>query len=495
MVCDANGEVYRLKKRSLLHVSIALGFVGVISFVLAGCGKTFYFAGRTLPPSQLTNRVMVAIQSPGIAASGELQIIDGFYDIRHSSNNAIPNFFVNGFAGKQPITIENLPEEQTGAVYSSGDGTVAQVDYATEKQTTTIPGLVGPSSSVFVSRNLNYIVAANQNVHILTMVDRTLGNSVGKGVYYMNLPGVYRVSINPGASVALAFIQDTNDVYSVVHLTADQQVAASTSPDPQHFQPTGAPVAAQDCEPQNLPQYCAFKVQTPAGVSFDRPVKAIFSADGTSAFVLNCGPECGGQQAGFTVVPITAASLNGSTAAGPSALALVPAKTIPIPGGASNAIQNGNTLYFAGQQVQADGFYSGNLTTFDLPSQAVTGTYPIADGNPRKMGFADDSTLWVGSSLCQQGERYHLNPNSTSGCLTMFNISKNSIFIDAYKGDATGIAPVIGLHKIYSAEGGQIYIYNTTDGSDRDNSNVTVVGTATDVSYMDGNSDGQNTTY
>ncbi len=67
--------------------------------------------------------------------------------------------------------------------------------------------------------------------------------------------------------------------------------------------------------------------------------------------------------------------------------------------------------------------------------------------------------------------------------------------VESYKGDGTGIAAVTGLHKVYTAEGGQVYIYNTSDGSARDNSNVTVTGTAYDVAYMDAGSDGNNTTY
>lgn len=81
------------------------------------------------------------------------------------------------------------------------------------------------------------------------------------------------------------------------------------------------------------------------------------------------------------------------------------------------------------------------------------------------------------------------------GCLTMFNTSTNSVTLDAYKGDATGIASVTGLDKVYTAEGGQVYIYNTSDMSERDNSNVTVSGTAADVAYMDAGSDGDNTNY
>ena len=40
-----------------------------------------------------------------------------------------------------------------------------------------------------------------------------------------------------------------------------------------------------------------------------------------------------------------------------------------------------------------------------------------------------------------------------------------------------------------------MYIYNTTDGTSRDNQYVTVTGTAWDVAYMDGITDDNNTVY
>jgi hypothetical protein len=67
--------------------------------------------------------------------------------------------------------------------------------------------------------------------------------------------------------------------------------------------------------------------------------------------------------------------------------------------------------------------------------------------------------------------------------------------IEPYIGDATGIAAVQGLHKIYTAEGGQVYIHSTVDGSSIDNQYVTVTGTAYDVAYMDATSDSSNTVY
>ena len=70
-----------------------------------------------------------------------------------------------------------------------------------------------------------------------------------------------------------------------------------------------------DCEPQNAPGWCLFQAQSPDAVDatgnyygaplvFDRPVKAVFSADGSTAYVLNCGPECGGTTASISLLPV-----------------------------------------------------------------------------------------------------------------------------------------------------------------------------------------------
>jgi hypothetical protein len=440
-----------------------------VFILLAGCGQSYYFAGRTLPPSGILNRVLIAVQNPGALTKGTLEIVDAFYDIRHSRNDKIPSFSVSGYSGADPLTIQNMPEEQVGAVYGAGDGSYALLNYATEKQTTTV-SLPGASSSVFISHDQRYVFAANQTAHILSVQDRTLGGS-----YALNLPNVYRVSINPSGSAALAFVQDSNAVYSVYKLQANQKTPAN----------------AVDCEPQNLPVYCIL----PVPGSFDRPTKAVFSADGTTAYILNCGPECGGTQASVSFLPLAGIIIQSGAPVPPGAPTNVTA-TVPVPGGVTDAIENGNLLYLAGQQLQPDGYFSGYLSILDTGAKKVTGAYSISDGSHLRMLFGDDNTLWVGSLLCTQGERYHQGATTNLGCLTMFNTSTNSVtMIDSYKGDATGIAAVITLHKVYTAEGGQVYIYSTVDGSTLDNSQVTVVGTAYDVAYMDAASDDDNTIY
>jgi len=422
-----------------------------------------------LPPSGILNRVLIAVQNPGALAKGTLSIVDAYYDVRHSYNDKIPSFSIAGYSGADPLTIQNMPEEQAGAVYGAGDGSYALLNYAQEKQTTTLT-LSGASSSVFISRDQRYVFAANQAVHTLTIQDRTLGTSYG-----LNLPNIYRVSTNPSGSAALAFVQDSNSVYSIYKLQANQQTPAN----------------AVDCEPQNLPVYCIL----PVPGTFDRPTKAVFSADGTTAFILNCGPECGGVQASVSFLPVAGIIIQSGAPVPPGAPTNVTA-TIPIPGGVTDAIANANLLYLSGQQLQPDGYFAGFLSILDTNAKAVTGSYSIADGTHLRMLFGDDNTLWVGSLLCTQGERYHQGATTNLGCLTMFNTSSNSVtMIDSYKGDATGIAAVISLHKVYTAEGGQVYIYSTVDGSALDNSQVTVVGTAYDVAYMDAPSDDDNTVY
>jgi hypothetical protein len=48
---------------------------------------------------------------------------------------------------------------------------------------------------------------------------------------------------------------------------------------------------------------------------------------------------------------------------------------------------------------------------------------------------------------------------------------------------------------VYVAQGGQVYIFHTTDGSSINNQYVTVAATASDVAFMDAHTDGDNTVY
>jgi hypothetical protein len=496
-----------LKKRSSPYFVAIVAFVFAFCIVISSCGKNFYFAGRTLPPSGVLNRVLIAEQNPSQLSTGALPFMDAYYDIRHAYNSSTGQFAIGGYSGKLPLTIQNMPEEQTGAVYGEGDGSLALVNYAQEKISTSVTPPGGLSSStqsspyngIFISRDLGYVYAANPASHVISVADRNNGSSLT-----LNLPNAYGISVNPGGTIALVFIQNATQaaghtvnvdapesfaVYSIVQLTQSEQSAAANNPNY---------LGAQDCEPQKLPTWCVFPVSTGPSATFDHPVKALFSPDGSTAYVIDCGPECGGATAGLTTIPITASSINtGST--GASGIALVAQANIAIPDGATNGIFNGNTLYIAGQQYQASsGLFAGFLTILSTPGDTISGTYSISDGLHTRMVFADDNTLWIGSSHCDQGVRYQqatAGANIQFGCMTMFNTSTNTATIGSYQGDGTGIAGVEGLHKVYTTEGGQVYIYSTTNMAALDNSNVTLAGTAIDCAYMDAGTDDDNTIY
>ena len=484
-----------------------LSFVFAVCTVISSCGQNFFFAGRPLPPSGVLNRVLIAEQNPSAFATGALPFMDAYYDIRHPYNASGGQLLISGYSGKLPLTIQNMPEQETGAVYGEGDGSLDLISYAQEKVSASIaiPGSLSsstegvPYNGVFISRDLGYVYAANPASHVISVVNRNNGTALT-----LNLPNAYGIAVNPGGTIALVFVENATQapnhtvnvddpasfaVYSVVQLNQTQQAAAINNPNY---------LGAQDCEPQKQPTWCVFPVSTGPSATFDHPIKAVFSPDGTTAYVIDCGPECGGTAAGLTTIPITASSINSGSTGG-SGIALVAQSNIAIPNGATNAIFNGNTLYIAGQQYQSSsGLFAGYLTVMNTPADTITGSYSISDGMHNRMVFADDNTLWIGSSQCNQGPRYQQAQAGASiqfGCITMFNTATNAVTIDSYKGDGTGIADVEGLHKVYTTEGGQIYIYNTTQMTELDNSNVTIAGTAIDCAYMDAGTDDDNTIY
>lgn len=443
---------------------------------------------------------MIAIQNASAFTRGSLTFVDAYYDIRSGFSGVPGSFSIGGFSGALPITIQNMPEQQLGAVYGSGDGSFSIINYAKENTASTQAGLNGLSSSIFVTRNQSYTFAASQQAHVLTVLDHTNGGEIP-----LSLPGIYRVSVNPGGSIALAFVQNSNYIYYPIKLSAAQTIDFSGGS-------ANWPKAAVDCEPLNAPTWCLLQAQSPdhtdatgsyygAPLVFDRPTKAVFSTDGGTAYVLNCGPECGGNNASITSLPIGPFIFLIGEASGTLPTTSQLAKNnLLIPGGASNALVDVTTMYLVGQQpqqIQGQTLFAGKLTIVNLSNYTAGSPISISDGEPGAMSRmleADDNTLWIAMSKCNLGVR--AATGQPYGCLTMFNTSTDTVtLIEPYIGDATGVAAVTGLHKIYTAEGGQVYIFSTTDGTSINNQYVTVTGTAYDVAYMDGLTDANNTVY
>ena len=497
-------------KHALCGLLIAAATLG-----LTACGPYYYkfptnpFANRPIPPSKLAERVMISVGNVGAGgAGGALAIVDALRDIRSNVENTIMTFSISGFSAANPTTIFTFPEELRGYVYST-TGTLTTINYGTEAAGGSAGTLPAPSSSLSIPEDFARIFSAEETAGQLVVLD----NSTGKA-YQLNLPNVYKVYANNGDTVALAMVRNSNTLYQVVKLNANQFLTA---------QAADLPIAqgginSVDCQPLNLPVYCV----VPVPGKYDRPVGAYYSLDGTTAYILNCGPECGGAVASVTAMQQGVLNINnvGQTgySTGSAANSVLPAPgfiaNTLVPGGVTTALSDGTTLYVAGQQLMPDGLFGGFLSTISIATNAVTGKYSISDGNHTKLLFADDNTLWIGSQFCATGERAKLGQNYN--CLSRFDLTaKTAAIIPSnvvpgstntaqqvpylntnlnpyYYGDLTGLCWVQTFHKVYTAYGGQVHAFNTADGSEINNSLITVQGTALDVAYLDAQTNAAN---
>lgn len=480
-----------MKNRSpFAHSFCAQFFCGLLLAIvvlgLSSCDRRYYdfpqynFAGRPVPPSRLASRVLVSITVNG--SIGALQMLDSQRDIRNSIFNPNSTFPISGYADGYPNMIFNFPEQLLGYVYSNAQGTLTKIDYSKEASAGSGGTLPAKADSIAVPINFKHVYAAISSLGVLTVIDNTNGQT-----YYLNLPNAYRVAVNQGDSVVLAMVRNSNTLYRLLRLNQNQPAVPG----------------AVDCQPQAVPVWCVVPVpDNTSKPSLDRPVGAYFSLDGTTAYILNCGPECGGTTSSITMIPQDPLRVDNYPTSTPYPSPVT--GSVPVPGGATAVVADGTTLYIAGQQLQPDGLFAGFLSTMDLNSNTITGQYSISDGFHTKMLLGDDNTLWIGSQSCATGERAKLKQNYN--CLTRYDISAKTARVvpdvnpadpnsrvpypnanenQFYYGDLTGLCWVQGLHKMYTAYGGQVHAFNTADGSEINNQNITVQGTALDVAYMD----------
>ncbi len=500
---------FPLKSVSVARLATAL-LSACVLFLLAGCGSRPYkttvnqFAGRPVPPSQLTQRVMVGISQSSLAG-GSLELLDAKRDIRSNVFTANSTFSISSFAA-QAQQIISYPEQLRGFVYSA-DGSVTTINYSTEAAQGTTAASAGSASSFFVPEDTQAVYTAVERFGTFTIAAPASGSATSTSLtasYTFPVPSVYKVVANPAHTVVLLMLRNSNMVYRLLLLNSDQV----------------SPPGALTCQPVNKPVYCLLPVgstQPDGSVSepaFHRPVDAYFSPDGSQVYFMSCGRECGGTAATGDDTPgVNFANLNSLRIDyyPPSATYVSPvAGTTAVPGGATVALSDGATVYVAGQSLQPDGLYTGNLSLIPLSTHTVSATYPISDGTHTKLLFADNNTLWIGSSNCASGERAAHNQNYN--CLTRYDITNKAAAIvpavtpggsatvpypnenldPYYYGSLTGLCWVEGLNKVYTAYGGQVHAFNTADGSEINNTNITVQGVANDVAYIDASTNAAN---
>ncbi len=225
---------------------------------------------------------------------------------------------------------------------------------------------------------------------------------------------------------------------------------------------------------------------------FNRPVQAFFSSDDSTAYVLNCGPECGGTQASLQTLDLTTNT---------------PGPAVNLPAG-TVALINGSTMYVAGTPHAAGGaasllcpagttaaLYCGELATVDLPTMSVTNTVVITDGYHNRMAMAANGQLFLGARTCTEVVAPIPPPAGAEvrGCLSIYNTlptpvgnaPAGGVLIPPANGDATGIQPIPTRQVVYVVQGGSLDIYDATTDALQETQITNIVGQFIDVKTVD----------
>jgi hypothetical protein len=207
-------------------------------------------------------------------------------------------------------------------------------------------------------------------------------------------------------------------------------------------------------------------LDTIAVSGFDSPVYGVFSADGSTAYILNCGPQCGGTQASVQVLNLT------TTPPTPGAV-------IPV-NGATIGFLSGSTLYVAGtgtptgplcssikNAAPTAATYCGTLDIVDLatmqdpyynnPAREIA----ITDGYHDRIDMSVNGQLFIGSYTCTNIGNVNSPQGEVRGCLSIYNTSNGAVVIPPDNGDVTGLQSFSSREVEYVAEGGNLRVYNT----------------------------------
>ena len=385
----------------------------ILAVVAAGsllsCGG---YNGNPTPTglSKLKDRVFVSVQAVAVGApNGQLNIINA-----GPEENRIPQdqvwplpLLLGGAPGKMVRT----PDKTKTLVLDPSSRAVITITNAAEAPSASVTLSDAPLDAVVLPDNVT-AYASQRNANQVSAFDLTKGSVTAN----VSVPTPRRLVLSRNGKLLLAF-SDDSDSLTVIN-TADNTTT------------------------------------TVAG--FDRPVYGIFTSDDSKAFILNCGPECGGTAASVTVLDTEAKMAGASVAVSAASIGLLDA--------------NG-TLYVAGTTASG-----GKLDTVSTSNLTVTKSgVAISDGFHEQIALASNNKLFVGARTCN---------NQTTGCLSIYDTSAGTAVTDGPLGDVTGIQPITGRNTVYVIEGAELRIYDTTTNAQQKNQ-LDILGPASDVIQVD----------
>lgn len=380
-------------------------------------------------PSRLKNRAFITNQY-----SGNVQIVDSqndttaYYNITNnntgnstsatSTNGGTPATAVNIQVGGSLTLMVLRPDGAETAVYDPASFVLTFLSNSSESSTGTVNLPSWTSSLVYSPDSTKlYVPVPNapvQNptppggtttygrpgaIQIITEPTTTTGVGITGSV---PVPSVQTVAISPDGNTLLAFAANSDSMY-LINITA-------TSP------------------------------TVTAITGFARPVNAFFSSDSSTAYVINCGQECGSTAGSPSVMRFSVASQTITA-------------TVPV-GGATVGLLKGTTLYVAGYP----GGSTGTFDVVDVSAMNRTTVNPVAigDGSHTTMAISNNNKLYIGAAACA---------NSTQGCLSIIDLGKTALdSISQPLGGVTGLQSIPSRNVMYVVEGGVLYMYDTTTG-------------------------------
>ncbi len=424
-------------------------FAGVLS--LLSCSK-YNAGGRGGNQSKLRFRAFVSNPvHPNASGGGSpvLEVVDATKDLLSGFFVSLTSTSSVNDAGMMSVS----PNHDRTLVMSPRDHKLGVVDNVTEAIVGSFT-LPGTSESFFVWTDNRSIFIAIPSAPITAQapgVIEQLDSSSGTVTATVPIPSARYLVPSPDGNQILVF---SNNADTVVLITPSLLGAA------------GQPSSVVQCT----------SVQVPPCIlphTFDRPISAAFDASGSTAYVINCGPECGGTTAGVSAVNMNAT--------GDPAQVVIATRSVPA---GTTALLQGAQLYVAGTPIGTVGSLSVlNLATgfsnVDCTSATLVDcqTFPITDGYHDRIQMGSNGQLFVGSRFC-----------TSAGCLSIFNTISSAVIQPSTGGDVTGIEPIPNRNEVYVCQGGLLRVYDTTTDALENIPTIgqpNILGQAIDVKAVD----------
>jgi hypothetical protein len=441
-----------------LKAALALLVLIAASAVLVSCGNNYSYqgaGGTQIDPA--TIKVHVFVSNPlfpnGSSTAAVLNVVDGQRDLLS------PGVISVGATSPTPGLMALFPNKRFTLIYSSSNNSISLVNNQSQSLT---QNSSGNSSSITLPGFSESIVIAPDNITGFAAVPTasvTPGTGLPPGeVEVLNLTnGVITAGVPVAGAHYLAQSHNGNRLLvlgsraDTVTLIAPSAVGTSTDP--------------------------RTDIQSPL---FDHPVWAIFSDDDSTAYILNCGPECGGTAASVTLLDLN------SNLVGP---------TIPVDA-ATSGLLSANTLYVAGTRPGVNtcagsatptlATTCGEVSVVNLNSNTVSATATITDGYHNRMEMGSNNQLFIGARTCTNinAAGTGSSPGEVRGCLSIFDTVKSTAVIPARIGDVSGIQPISRRNVVYVAINGNVSIFDTTTDQ-LQATQVDIIGQAVDVKQVD----------